>query len=682
MGRVEVVSEVVAEAPAPRKLRRNSWSFDRLKSLGEDLTDDLIVLRHLWLSNLVPGKKKSTATHAQRLESFYGPQAAAYDKFRANFLWGRRPMLAACAARLRERNDLVWVDLGAGTGENIAMMDEYLPLSQFKAVYIVDLCHSLCEQAKEKVRAKGWTNVHVVEGDACEFRVPEGEAQLVTFSYSLSMIPPFHEAIDNAVMQLAPDGFLGAADFFVSGKYDTPMRQMHWGRRFFWRSIFDIDNIDIGPERRAYLETKLERVWEINSEGSIPWVPYLRAPFFAWVGRPWADARACIHHEQKVERPALFPPTFLYTQSWEDPEPDMKVMHINGNDTVLTLTSGGCNGLNLLLHGAGHVVSVDCNPAQSSLLELKATAIQQLEFEDVWQLFGEGKHANIERLFETRLAPFLSQKAFSFWSTRLWYFKEGLYYQGGMGKLCWVLQCLAVLLGLSGTANRLANTQSLQEQRKIWDSMALVYFVKHGPRLLVWLFSKLLAVLLFNRFVLWFGGGVPAKQYALIRKDGIPIEEYLGRTVDGIAENSHLCKQNYFYYNCITGHFKRDNCPSYLREENFNRLKDGLINRLTISTCFFLDELRARKYSKVILMDHVDWLDAKTVQELANTLAQQVLPGGIVIWRSASLSPPYSKAIADAGFTVTCLQRASEGYMDRVNMYSSFYMAVRGKKDS
>lgn len=50
-----------------------------------------------------------------------------------------------------------------------------------------------------------------------------------------AVIPPFHEAIDNAVLQLAPDGFLGAADFFVSGKYDTPMRQMHWGRRFFWR---------------------------------------------------------------------------------------------------------------------------------------------------------------------------------------------------------------------------------------------------------------------------------------------------------------------------------------------------------------------------------------------------------------------------------------------------------------
>jgi anti-sigma-K factor RskA len=41
--------------------------------------------------------------------------------------------------------------------------------------------------------------------------------------------------VDNAVGQLAQDGLLGVADFFVSGKYDTPMRQMHWGRRFFWR---------------------------------------------------------------------------------------------------------------------------------------------------------------------------------------------------------------------------------------------------------------------------------------------------------------------------------------------------------------------------------------------------------------------------------------------------------------
>jgi hypothetical protein len=40
----------------------------------------------------------------------------ADDKFRSRFLWGRKPMLAACAARLADRNNLVWVDLGGGTG--------------------------------------------------------------------------------------------------------------------------------------------------------------------------------------------------------------------------------------------------------------------------------------------------------------------------------------------------------------------------------------------------------------------------------------------------------------------------------------------------------------------------------------------------------------------------------------
>lgn len=37
------------------------------------------------------------------------------------------------------------------------------------------------------------------------------------------------------------------------------------------------------------------------------------------------------------------------------------------------------------------VYSVDCNPAQSALLELKRVAIRRLGFEDVWALFGEGK---------------------------------------------------------------------------------------------------------------------------------------------------------------------------------------------------------------------------------------------------------------------------------------------------
>ncbi|KAJ9529578.1 hypothetical protein QJQ45_013915 [Haematococcus lacustris] len=692
------------------KRKPRNFSFDKLDKLQSSLRDDLTVLRHMWFS------KAKGSDHAARLENFYGPQAQAYDKFRANFLWGRKPMLAACAARLAGKTNLIWVDLGGGTGENVDMMADYMPLENFSAIYVVDLCHSLCEVAKKKVKAKGWKNVHVIEGDACQFAPPEGTATLVTFSYSLSsgchamdtavyarsnarmvlirqrqvnvklvclmppaVIPPFLAAVDQATSYLDLDGILGVADFYVSSRYDLPMRQMGWLRRFFWRATFDTDNIDIGPERRAYLENRLERVWEVNSQGSIPYVPYLRAPYYVWIGRH----RQMGHppHENKVDRPALFPPTFLYTQSWEDPEPDMQVMDINPKDTVLTLTSGGCNALNLLLHGAAEVVSVDCNPAQTALLELKAVAIQQLDFENTWQLFGEGVHPHIEQLFEKKLSPFLSQTSNNFWSSRLWYFHHGLYYQGGMGKLCWVLQCLAALLGYGKSVQRLANAPSPEEQQRIWDEVLLVRFIKHGPRLLVWIFCKVVSFLLFNRLVLWFGGGVPGKQYELIKRDNIPIENYIARTMDGVAEHSHLRKQNYFYYNCLTGKFLRDNCPSYLKEAGFRQLKAGAIERLTVATGTFMDELKARMYTKVILMDHLDWMQQEQHEEYARALACQVAPGGIVIWRSAANVPPYAEIIRKAGFDVRCISRADQGYMDRVNMYSSFYVAKRKAKN-
>lgn len=68
---------------------------------------------------------------------------------------------------------------------------------------------------------------------------------------------------------------------------------------------------------------------------------------------------------------------------------------------------------------------------------------------------------------------------------------------------------------------------------QIYDQLAVVRFVKHGPRFLVYCFVKLMSWLLFNRVVLWFGGGVPGKQYELIKRDGIPIENYIARTFDG-----------------------------------------------------------------------------------------------------------------------------------------------------
>lgn len=231
-------------------------------------------------------------------------------------------MLQELARRLQNVPDgsLTWVDLGGGTGvrrrthttwtqphshplqENVQMMSEYLPLSKFKQIYVVDLCKALCEVAQAKVDAKGWTNVRVVEADACTFKPDESRVSLVTFSYSLSstrrgfdttrsltqaptVIPPFLTAVDNARSFLSPDGLLGVCDFYTAQKYEDKPVKMSWARRFFWRATFDIDGIDVGPERRMYLHHVLSTVHENTSQGSIPYVPWLRAPFYVFVGK-------------------------------------------------------------------------------------------------------------------------------------------------------------------------------------------------------------------------------------------------------------------------------------------------------------------------------------------------------------------------------------------------------------
>jgi len=239
------------------------------------------------LYNLCFKSHKKDGTHQEFLESLYGGQAEDYDQFRENFLWGRRQLMLQCSKKLYSLDrKLTWVDLGGGTGENVKMMFEYLDPENFEKVYIVDLCESLTEIARLKSKNLGWENVEIVCTDACRFKLDNDiKADLVTFSYSLTMIPLFHQVIDNAFSMMKKGSLLGVTDFYISDKVDSLERQMTWYSRMFWRTFFDFDNINVGPERRAYLDYKLEKLFEENCSGTIPYLPFLKAPYYVWIGQ-------------------------------------------------------------------------------------------------------------------------------------------------------------------------------------------------------------------------------------------------------------------------------------------------------------------------------------------------------------------------------------------------------------
>ncbi|KAL8901272.1 MAG: hypothetical protein Q9192_000633 [Flavoplaca navasiana] len=231
------------------------------------------------------------------LESFYKVQANVYDETRKLLLCGREDMLALAAAQLNfqaqqglfRHSKPVWVDIGGGTGYNIEAMHAFLNVPDFfSAVFLVDLSPSLCGVAKRRFQRLGW-DVKVVCQDARTFRLEDHlekledakpaarelseyasaginlvyKADLITMSYSLSMIPDYYTVVDSIVRLLAPTGLIGVVDFYVQSIVETAgrnyvggslNRHVNWLGRVFWRAWFDCDRVSLEGARRDYLE--------------------------------------------------------------------------------------------------------------------------------------------------------------------------------------------------------------------------------------------------------------------------------------------------------------------------------------------------------------------------------------------------------------------------------------------
>lgn len=275
--------------------------------------------RFFYASFLKPHSGDGAITGQQAaLESFYNAQADVYDATRKRLLRGREDMLGLVAAQLRYKEAKgawikqrpIWVDIGGGTGYNIEAMQAYIDVPTFFAkVYLVDLSPSLLEVARKRFDRLGW-DVEIVCQDARAFRLDNYEmarstsasisslgsswsdhnsgADLVTMSYSLSMIPDYYSVLDSIPSLLSSDGIVGVVDFYVqsiveiSGRTYTGgsfNRHVTWIKRVFWRAWFDVDRVGLEGARRDYLEYRFGTLKTVDERnyllGGIPYYIFL-----------------------------------------------------------------------------------------------------------------------------------------------------------------------------------------------------------------------------------------------------------------------------------------------------------------------------------------------------------------------------------------------------------------------
>ena len=228
----------------------------------------------LW--RMVRGQPRSGSL-AERLTAFYGPQAAHYDAFRERLLHGRADLMA----RLAPEPGAHVIELGAGTGRNLGFLGDRL--SGLGRVELVDLCPALLEQARQ--RTQGLSNVRVVEADAVTYR-SDRQADVVYFSYSLTMIPDWEGALRNALALLKPGGQLGVVDFYVSDPEPESGLVRHGAlTRWFWPRWFGHDGVHPNPAHLRTLRRLLPEHTLTEHRAPVPYLPGVRVPYYIFVGR-------------------------------------------------------------------------------------------------------------------------------------------------------------------------------------------------------------------------------------------------------------------------------------------------------------------------------------------------------------------------------------------------------------
>lgn len=153
----------------------------------------------------------SSNNHAGLMDGIYKSQRHIYDLTRKYYLLGRDQLIRD----LKPDDGSNIVEVGCGTGRNLIKAAQTYPQARF---YGFDISEEMLITARANVEKAGLSsNITLVQGDASNFNV-QGlfgfeKADHVFFSYTLSMIPPWQEAINQGFQALAEDGTLHIVDF-------------------------------------------------------------------------------------------------------------------------------------------------------------------------------------------------------------------------------------------------------------------------------------------------------------------------------------------------------------------------------------------------------------------------------------------------------------------------------------
>lgn len=185
--------------------------------------------------------------HAQLMDGVYRGQRHIYDLTRKYYLLGRDRLIR----ELDVPHGATVLEIGCGTGRNLTLIGRYWLDCR---LFGLDISEEMLKSARESLgREKLSERVELEIGDAANFDAHTlfGRARFdrIIFSYTLSMIPDWHGALEQAAKLLSNQGSIHVVDF---GKQE--------GLPGFWRKLLSGWLAAFHVERREHLKEQLYEV--------------------------------------------------------------------------------------------------------------------------------------------------------------------------------------------------------------------------------------------------------------------------------------------------------------------------------------------------------------------------------------------------------------------------------------
>ncbi|MFM8436348.1 MAG: DUF3419 family protein [Planctomycetia bacterium] len=378
----------------------------------------------------------------------------------------------------------------------------------------------------------------------------------------------------------------------------------------------------------------------------------------AATGDNTARLRKAVHHHKLTSKRGVLERMFtlwfrgfVYNQIWEDPRVDAEALRLGPETSLLTISSGGCNVLNYLVHRPKRIVAVDLNANHMSLTRLKLAALEHLpDYESFYKFFGYGRHPDNVPNYRRYIRDHLDPLTRNFWESTDWpgkavgpkrigYFTRGLYEKAKLGQFFRVVHGIAKTTGRDPA--RLVTAKTVAEQEKIFDET-------FGP-----LFDNALVRWLGRQPVAVYSLGIPPSQHQAMldehENDGGKLFDMYKQRVRRLACGFPL-DDNYFAWQAFGrryDHEGRRGLPDYLKRENYDLIK-SLVGRVETHIASLGDYLQTESpggLNAFVFLDSQDWMPPQVIEDLWRQVVRVGRPNTRVIFRTAGEKSPVEAAL-------------------------------------